>query len=461
MTIHAFDRSKAPETVEPAKELFEDEFLNFQDIVLVKREAAERTLKQTLAEMEELIRENKWEDAAAMFYPPEEKLPDLAAQGLLVPVREKIGFILGQLKRYDQAIQELKLGLQSDPNNFLMHSSLAYTAYNSLYAAKNREIILSGKLREERIKLAHRHFEVARHLRPDGVTNFYREGMLYKQLEDKPEKALPLFDTAVANWDRLDPAQKEARHQERKNFIKALFQLASVLLKIGRAKESQRVLKRCLTEDEQSNHIALLFKYYALGKVNFHLGQFAPARDALLFAVQCRESGPKDFVFELLARTYLALDNPAKAMEIIGKTPENRRRPYYRWTEADVCCAAGDLQKAKQVLKASLQYDTRSKHKTLIKLAKIEYLLRDFQSAAECARKAGRFFQEKWGNVYGHAIFWQALSAFNLNERETALKLAHELKNLYPFYPKLDQLFQKLRQPEVLQHQGKHPLGQR
>ncbi|MEW6673471.1 MAG: hypothetical protein AB1427_17395 [Thermodesulfobacteriota bacterium] len=449
MTIHAIHEGKAPEAAETPKTIMEDEFLNLQDIVSVKRETAERSLKQVLSEMEELIREKKWEDAVAMFHPADEKLPELAAHGLLVPVREKIGFILGQVKRFDEAIRELGLAIEAAPDNFLLHSSLAYAAYNSLYAAKNREIFLSGKIRDERIKLAHRHFEIAQILRPEGVTNFYREGMLFKQLEDKPEKALPLFEAAVANWDKLDPAGKEARHQERKNFIKALFQLAGTLLKVNRAKEALQALKRCLAEDEQSCHISLLFKYYALGKVNFHLGQFGPARDALLFAIQCREAGPKDFIFELLARTYLALENPAKAMEIIQKVPEKRRRPYYRWTEADVYCAVGDLQGAKNVLAGSLAHDARSKHKTLIKLAKIEYLLRNFQASRQHALEAGRFFHEKWGNVYGDGLFWQALNAFQLNEREAALNLARELKELIPYYPKLDRLLQKLEQEEL------------
>jgi tetratricopeptide (TPR) repeat protein len=448
-TLQMVPHSRETKEAETGKKIFEDEFLNLQNMVSVKREAAERALKQVLAEMEELIREKKWEDAVALFYPVAEKLPDLAAHGLLVPVREKIGFILGQAKRYDEAIRELEPGIQADPENFLLHNSLAYTAYNSLYAAKNREIFLSGKLREDRIKLAHGHFEIAQQLRPDGVTNFYREGMLYKQLEDKSEKAIPLFQKAVANWDSLDAASKEARHQERKNYIKALFQLAGALLKTNRAKEALPILKRCLAEDEQNNHVSLLYKYYALGKVNFHLGQFGQAKDALLFALQCRDAGPRDFVYELLARNYLAMNNTNRAMEIIQKVPENRRRPYYRWTEADVCCAAGDLQRAKRVLNAAQQHDVRSKHKTLIRLAKIEYLLQNFQVSRQCAQEAGRFFKEKWGNVYGDGLFWQALNAYRLKEPEVALKLARELKELFPYYPKLDRLLKKLERPEA------------
>ena len=56
-------------------------------------------------------------------------------------------------------------------------------------------------------------------------------------------------------------------------------------------------------------------KYFAPGKVQFHLNRFA---DALLFAAKCRHDGPLDFVFELLARTYLAMGTAGKAREAVA-----------------------------------------------------------------------------------------------------------------------------------------------
>jgi len=127
-----------------------------------------------LTEINELIRDKRWEDAVALFHPLDEKSPDLVTGHLDVPLREKIGFVLGQLKKYDEAIKELGTGIQKDPDNFMLHSSLAYNAYNSLYAAKNRETFLGGKIKEDRIRLAHRHFQKAQQLRPDGVTSLRR-----------------------------------------------------------------------------------------------------------------------------------------------------------------------------------------------------------------------------------------------------------------------------------------------
>jgi hypothetical protein len=55
---------------------------------------------------------------------------------------------------------------------------------------QNREVFLAGKLKEDRIRLAHQHFTAAQAIRPDNVTNFYRRGMLLKQIEKEPKKAI-------------------------------------------------------------------------------------------------------------------------------------------------------------------------------------------------------------------------------------------------------------------------------
>jgi hypothetical protein len=134
--------------------LFEDELLKLDDFNTVKTGAAERTLRCTLSEMDELTAEARWEDLLALFHPVEEKVPELVDCQLDLEVRSRVAFALGQVKRFDEAIESLKVCVARDPDNFLYHSSLAYTAYNSLYAARNREIFLSGGPRRERVELA-------------------------------------------------------------------------------------------------------------------------------------------------------------------------------------------------------------------------------------------------------------------------------------------------------------------
>ncbi|MDP2645312.1 MAG: tetratricopeptide repeat protein [Desulfobacterales bacterium] len=433
-------QKQAPCETPMEKLILEDEFLTVDRLVPFKEDAARRSLEQTLTEIEELMRENRWEDIIAMVYPVDVKLPAVVRHGLEVRVRSKAAFALGQIGRFDDAIEELAESLKKEPDSFHLHSSLAYTAYNSLFASQNRQVFLSGKAKTERVELAHRHFKATQALKPDGITNFYREGMLFKKIEDKTIQALPLFETAVANWDGLNTEQQAARHQERKNFIKALYQLSSALLELGKPKQALIQLKRCLGEDKESNHLSMVFKYYALGKINFQLNCFKDARDALLFAGRCRSKEPADFVYELLARTCLAMDDTEKALDAVSKIPENFRRPYFRWTEADVLCARKDFDGAIRALSHSLERDHRSRHKTLIRLVKIEYLLQNYDTAMGHAEAASAFFMEKWGDVYDHGLFWQAVCAFRMEDRAKARQLAQELQDRNPRYPKLDRL---------------------
>jgi len=308
----------------------EDEFLSLEDLVPVKREAAERGMRRILSEMEELMGEKKWEDVVAIFHPVTEKQPELIEHKMDTKIRAKVAFALGQLKRFDEAIEELLICVEEDPSHFLFHSSLAFTAYNSLFAAVNREVFLSGRARKDRIDLAHKHLKRAQGLRPGGITNFYREGMLYRKIGRNTEKALPFFELAVSNWDNMDADEKKTRHQERKNFIKSAYQLGSSLLEKGMSNRALEAIRRCLSEDERTNHVSLVFKYFALGKVHFDLNSFSEARDALVFALKCEVSGNRDFVYELLGRTYLAMGSPSRALEVINNIPEKSRQPYYR-----------------------------------------------------------------------------------------------------------------------------------
>jgi hypothetical protein len=102
------------------------------------------------------------------------------------------------------------------------------------------------------------------------------------------------------------------------------------------------------------------------------------------------------------------------------------------------------LEKAKQVLIACQDKDARSRHKALIRLAKIEYLLQDFQASVNYAEDAGRFFNEKWGNIYDEGLFWQAAGAHRLGQIDRAKKLAGELKEINPHFPKLNVLLEKI-----------------
>ncbi|MFO7885249.1 MAG: tetratricopeptide repeat protein [Desulfobacteraceae bacterium] len=422
------------------EDLFSDQFLSLDELVSPKSEAVKQSSKKIKDDIAELTQNKKWEDIISLYHPVEEKMPDLVKAGQEGFIRQKIAFAMGQLKRFDDAIKELLTCVKTDPDNFYVRTSLAYTAYDSLYCAKNREIFLAGEEKAKRIELAHTHFRKAQEIRPDGVTNFYRQAMLFSQIENKANNALPLFQKACHNWETLDDEEKSRRHQEKKNYIKSLYRLGSLLLKNGDSTGALERVNACLAQDEKTNYVSLPFKYFALGKVQFNLGDYEKARDALLFANQSGSKQKYDFIVELLARTYLALGKTDKALNIIETIPERMRRPYFRWTEADAFCALQKFDRAVQVLKQSMERDGRSKHKSLIRLVKIAYLQRDFKGALEYAAEASAFFQEKWNNPYSEGMFWQALAAFRLGDHPRAEQLARELQQNCMFYPKLDRL---------------------
>ena len=421
-----------------------DEFLSAQDLVPVQRQAAERSLNRALAELEEMINERKWEDLIETFHPVHAKYPELVENGMDMEIRAKVAFAMGQVNRFDDAIKELEACIRSRPDNFLYHNSLAYTAYNSLFASKNREIFLSGKARRDRIELANGTFKKANELRPDGVTNHYREGMLFKQLENKLEQAVPLFLRAVKNWEALTEEERKVRHQERKNYVKSLYQLAGCHLQKNMFKRALEDIQGCLSEDEKTGYLSLVNKYYTLGKVRYHLNDFSKAKDALMFALQVNRDQPVDFVYELLGRTYLSMGNPERALEVMEKFPEKKRRPYFRWTEADILCALHRYRDAIRVLEICRERDRRSKHVALIRLAKLQYILGNYSETSRYAEEATRFFEDLWGGLYHDGLFWKALACFRAGDLKEAGELAETLRSERWNYPKLDRLLEEL-----------------
>lgn len=281
----------------------QDDFMEALAEGSLSNEQLKSRLKHCQGEAALLKGQKAWAQILDLFYPVQDKQPELTAAGLDADLRLEVGFALGQLGKYDQALKEYEHCLRIRPDHYLAVNSLAYTLYNSLFAAKNREILLTPEARKQRIDRAHTAFHKAQALRPDQVTNYYREGMLFKSLENKPDLALDCFARAVANWDVYTPEQREARHQERKNFIKALYNLASCQSSRSNYKAAWESLQRCLAEDKQSGHLKPEHKHFALGKVCYFLAENEQGVEHLQMAAQLVSPVEGDYVFELLART--------------------------------------------------------------------------------------------------------------------------------------------------------------
>lgn len=422
-----------------------DDFLTTLAELGVKEERLRAERTRLLGEVSALRAENRWEDIIALCHPVEEKAPELDSLGLATPLRAEAAFALGHLGRYDEALELYRRCVAEQPDNFHHHAGLAYTAYDSLYAAKGRQLMLHPAERKGRIELAHRHFAAAQALRPHQVTNYYRQGMLFKKLQGKPDEALPLFETAVRNWETYSPEQQKARHQERKNYVKALYQAASCHLAAQRPTPALELLSRCLREDEESGHFSVVHKYFALGKVYFELGDLPQALHALEFAALKANPEDDDFVFELMARLHLTRGAADKAWEAVNRVPPRRRRPYFRWTEADVLTARGEWDRARKVLMEAAERDRRGRHKALIRLARLEFRQGRYDQCRHWAGEADRFFQSLFQNPCGDALFWQTAALLRLNRLDEAEAKAEELAKCLPHYPHLGRLRQLIR----------------
>lgn len=411
-----------------------------------ERLRAERT--RVLGEISALRAGNRWEDILALFHPIEAKLPELDALGLATPVRAEAAFALGHIGRHDEAIELYTRCIAEEPDNFHYHSGLAYAAYDTLYAAKGRQLMLHPAERRTRIELAHRHFAVAQSLRPDRVTNYYRQGMLFKKIQGKSPEALPCFETAVRNWEAYSPEDKKVRHQERKNYVKSLYQLASCLLDAQKPQPAIEALTRCIAEDEESGYFSAVHKYFALGKVHFERGDPGQALHALHFAAAQASPEDDDYVFELLARVHLCRGDTEKAWEAVNRVPFKRRRPYFRWTEADVLIARKEWERARKVLAEASERDRRGRHKALLRLARLEYRLGFHERCLKAADAADAFFQNQYQNPCGDALLWQAAALLRLNRIEEARDRTRRLAECMPRHPHLGKLRRLVEEAE-------------
>ena len=415
--------------------------------------------QRIIGEIMELQRTNSWQEIIDMFHPLGDKEPDLVEFGLDLPIRQKIAFALGQVNNFDQALQELDYCLKADPENFQVHSAMAYNCYRTLMAAANREIHLLPATRKTRLEKAHFHMHKAQTLLPERVTNFYREGKMYKDLERKPEAAIPLFAKAVANWRAYDRETRDVRSQERKNYIKALYNLASCELGQGRNTVALDHIEQCIAEDEKTGYVKPEHKYFALGKTLFALNRLDRARQALECAATFIDPVEGNYIRELMGRVMLGLGDPEKGLAVVSTIPHKARRPFVCWTQADCLTALGQLDKARSVLTQSAQRDRRSRHKSLIKLARNSYLKKDFAETVRIGNEANTFHLQTFTTICADALFWVLGGHLALGTRDKAVETLRDIESHRPGYPYLNRLRRAVGDKDRRQETGGTETG--
>jgi tetratricopeptide (TPR) repeat protein len=407
-----------------------------------------RELSRVLAEINELQAAARWQDIVALFFPVEDKLPELVDAGMDSEVRLKLSFALCRADRHEQAISCLLPVVAREKENSLANYNIGYCVLDYFFRARTERRLIPGQRRGELIKLAHHHFDIARRLRPASVTFCYRQAILYKDIEDKPKQAVPLFQQAIANWHGLSPEDQQKYHQQRPKYSKSMYHLASCLLKLDRAGESLGLLKKLLVEDQQRNHLKPLFKHFAMGKVLHALGRYEQSLQQLETAAYVAERGQAtDFVHELSARNWLCLKKPEKAMEAVGRIAPQARRPYVVWTEAEALAGLGRHREAVRLLQRSADKDRRSKHIALIRICRLALQLEELPQALDVSRKAVRFCVDTYGNPSREAQFWEAVCLYRLGRCREALPLVEELENGRFQYPNFSRLAALVRAP--------------
>lgn len=442
---------------EEYQEQTEEDFLNELIDEGISPLDLQRDLARLMNEVVALRVEKRWRDIVELCYPLEEKLPHLATAESAAMLQGEVVFALCQLHRYDDALNLARSLVAQAPDVFHTHSQAAFVAYMSLLADKNREILLTPELRKKRLELAHRSFARAEELRPDSVTVFYRHGMLFRTIQQKPDRALPLFKRAVANWESFDDEAKKKRHHERKNYVKALYQLALCYLETGQLAPAITTIERCINENTSTQYISSVNAYYTLGKILLEARFVEKAIQALERAAVDADPLRHDYVFELLARAFLADKKETRALETISRIPKNARRPYVLWTQADILVALRQIEQARQVLLRATERDRLGQHKAWIRLTRLELKASALDKALDYADRADKFFHKTYGKPYHEALFWKAVIFIKMKKRTDAEKVIEELYHFNPFYPHLRRLRQEAAKLPSLPEDGAAP----
>lgn len=431
-----------PETLLPTDSAFLCDYSGFA----VNNSQLCREHSRVINEIIALQAEKRWQDIIELFHPVTDKLPELVAAGMEIDVRSKVAFALVRLHRAEEAIGTLLPAAERQPEDAMIHYTIGYAALDELFTARTEHRIIPGKRKKELIDLAHTHFAAARALRPDSVTFCYREAILCKEIEGKAKLAIPLFEQAIANWEQQSPQEQEHRHQQRPKYIKSLYHLASCLLEVGRASQSLMLLERMEQEDRDRKFLHPLFRHFAFGKVLHALQRHREALEHLETAGHVAQPNqPTDFVWELAGRCALHLQQVERASGYIARVPANRRRPYVRWTEADILAASGKVGEALQVLQQCSERDKRSRHVSLIRMSRLLLGQHRYDHALGAAVQAVRFCEETYGNPAKEAQFWQAASLHLLGRNKESQEILIALEDGHFQYPHFRRLIDAVR----------------
>lgn len=363
-----------------------------------------------------------WEEIVRAFYPLEQKRPEIIECPQRVSIMQELAFALSQLKRFSEAIAILLKCHELDPQNYQVAASLGFNYYDALMSDKAREIRLAGD-KARYVEEAEKWFLLAEELYPSTVVDYYRHGMLYHHiLERKDQKACPLFEKAVANWEALSPEEQEKRHKDHKNYIKALYHLAKARMRLGRYAEAEEAVRQCIEKDKNTDHEEPVHKFYLLGRILLEARKEEEALAHLKTAAHMRTKKPKDYVYYTLATCLVRLERWEEALDWLDKIPPRFLKPHMKRLMGWIYYRLGAMEKAGSFLDQALREDNKGCHRTLVLMGQIFEDLGNLEKALECFKQANEFKRKEFLTDYEEALLGEARCLSKLGQKEEAVE---------------------------------------
>jgi tetratricopeptide (TPR) repeat protein len=341
-------------------------------------------------------RENRWDAIAEMVA----ELPAGSPKEWL-PIVDEVSFALGQLRRWDEAIAllECAFGIEATHRRA---SSLAYLYYDALLGSRQKPE-KGGAERPHRDREADRKgferwIQEALRLRPGAVKDLYRLGVYESQIQTCRDKAaLRAFQAAVAAYRALPAEGRSANHHWFKPYVKSLYCGARSAMRLGRAREAQKLIFDCIREDKATDHTEPLYKLFLAGRVCMGLNQLDHAERAFRLALDASGMLRRDFVFGALAELALRQKRLEDAAGWIERHVPAHRRASYLWRLlGDIRREARDLEGARAAYQNALQHDRGGRHLTYNRLGDLEREAGRMREAKMAYEKAAEFRQRRY-----------------------------------------------------------------
>lgn len=346
-------------------------------------------------ELADARRGNNWKAIAAWL--PRLRRPFVGREAALA---EEIAFALGQMRKWDEAIQLTEELYALAPSHKLA-SSLAYLHYAALMdldarprdgsAAKPEGAALSAR-RDSLRDGFRRWMDDALNRRPTSVKDLYRLGIFEARLcAGHDRAALRAFLAAIHSYEQ-GRSRGTAAVDLRVPYVRSLYAGARSALRIGDAKVARRLSFTCIREDEERNLIEPVFKLGQGARVCLVSGDLEAAERGARLALGAPGPPARDYLYGLLAEITLRRGDLVGAEAWIDvHVPAERRTPALWRLQGDIRFAAGRLDEARAAFRSSLLRDRAGRHLTLVRLGRLDLAAGRLADAARAFEDARAF----------------------------------------------------------------------